>query len=277
MDLFSLSPVTRKQCHMWTTKAQISLHIQSDQCLYCSLPGQYNTSTCYSRNFKHLANLCSWAGQFESNLVANSEDRFSRDAAYLQGWKNPKVESGWKYEPAHDKTNKMTCSPSKDLDQPEYPPSLIRVFAVHMKKSVLSLLMSAQRRLWSEWTDTVKTDQTGWMPRLIWVFAGRTSQSVGFGNSTVNSRWYTWATTRQNVSSGVSNQARHKPAFAATEASYSLEILAIESRDIILSKQWTKKALIRLRGCAGWSAPLLFAYDIRHIFSHYNNSNHKLW
>ena len=47
----------------------------------------------------------------------------------------------------------------------------------------------------------------------------------------------------------------------------SLEILAKESRDIILSKQRTTKALIRLRGCAGWSAPLLFAYNIRHILS----------
>ena len=28
-----------------------------------------------------------------------------------------------------------------------------------------------------------------------------------------------WATTRQNVSSGVSDQARHKPACTATEAS----------------------------------------------------------
>ena len=28
-----------------------------------------------------------------------------------------------------------------------------------------------------------------------------------------------WATTRQNMSLGVSNQARHKPACAATEAS----------------------------------------------------------
>ena len=28
-----------------------------------------------------------------------------------------------------------------------------------------------------------------------------------------------WATTQQNVSSGVSNHARHKPASAATEAS----------------------------------------------------------
>ena len=25
--------------------------------------------------------------------------------------------------------------------------------------------------------------------------------------------------------------------------------------------------LIRLRGCAGWSVPLMFAYDIRHIFA----------
>ena len=75
------------------------------------------------------------------------------------------------------------------------------------------------------------------------------------------------ATTRQNMSSGVSDQATHKPVCAATEASWSLEISAIESRDIILSKQRTTKALIRLRGCAGWSAPLLFAYIIRHIFS----------
>ena len=32
--------------------------------------------------------------------------------------------------------------------------------------------------------------------------------------------------------------------------SFYFEILAIESRDIILSKQRTTKALIRLRGCA---------------------------
>ena len=71
--------------------------------------------------------------------------------------------------------------------------------------------------------------------------------------------------TWQNVSSGVSDPARHKPACAATEASQVLEISAIESR--VLSKQRTTKVLIRLRGCAGWSVPLLFTYDIRHIFS----------
>ena len=35
------------------------------------------------------------------------------------------------------------------------------------------------------------------------------------------------------------------------EASMSLEIWAVESRDIILSKQRKTKVLIRLRGCAG--------------------------
>ena len=34
----------------------------------------------------------------------------------------------------HDKTNKMACAPSKDSDQPGHLPSLIRVFAVRMKK-----------------------------------------------------------------------------------------------------------------------------------------------
>ena len=34
-------------------------------------------------------------------------------------------------EQPHDKTNKMTCAPSKDSDQPGHPPGLIRVFAVH--------------------------------------------------------------------------------------------------------------------------------------------------
>ena len=35
-----------------------------------------------------------------------------------------------KYEPPHDKTNKMACASSEDSDQPGHPPSLIRVIAV---------------------------------------------------------------------------------------------------------------------------------------------------
>ena len=46
------------------------------------------------------------------------------------------------------------CAPSEDSDQPGHPPSLIRVFAVRMRKAwVFSYPLSAQRRLWSDWAD----------------------------------------------------------------------------------------------------------------------------
>ena len=66
---------------------------------------------------------------------------------------------------------------------------------------------------------------------------------------------------------GLCKQVRLKPAYSATQPSKSHEIANKEIRDIILSRQWTTKALIRLRGCTGWSAPLLFAYGINR-FSH---------
>ena len=57
--------------------------------------------------------------------------------------------------------NKMARVPSKDSYQPGHLPSLIRVFAVHMKKAwILSYPLSEH------------SDQAGWMPRLIWVFTG---------------------------------------------------------------------------------------------------------
>ena len=71
-----------------------------------------------------------------------------------------------------DKTNKMTCVPSEDSDQPGHPPCLIRVIAVHMKKPwLLSYPLSTLPRLWSDCVDA----QTAWMQGLIWVFIGRTS------------------------------------------------------------------------------------------------------
>ena len=57
---------------------------QSDQHLYCSLPRSYNTSSFYTQNFKSLASFSCRAGWFESYLVADPEDRFSRDEAYLK-------------------------------------------------------------------------------------------------------------------------------------------------------------------------------------------------
>ena len=56
---------------------------QSDQCLFCWLPVQYNTVTWYNPNFKTLASFCSWAGRVKSYLVADPEDRFSCDEAHF--------------------------------------------------------------------------------------------------------------------------------------------------------------------------------------------------
>ena len=66
--------------------------------------------------------------------------------------------------------------PSKDSDQPKHPSSLIRVFAVCMKKAwVLSYPFSTQQRLWSDWEDALADLSLRWahthficfvMPRL---------------------------------------------------------------------------------------------------------------
>ena len=61
------------------------------------------------------------------------------------------------------KPTKMACGPREDSDQSGHLPSLIRVFAVYLKKAwVLNYPLSAQQRLSSDWQ----------ILRLIWVFAG---------------------------------------------------------------------------------------------------------
>ena len=75
------------------------------------------------------------------------------------------------FEPPHNKTNKMTCAPSEDTDQPRHPPSLIR--------SLLSAWGSIGS-LATHWAHSEDSDQTARMPRQIWVFAGHTCHFVGF-------------------------------------------------------------------------------------------------
>ena len=68
--------------------------------------------------------------------------------------------------------------PSEDSDQPGHSPSLIRAFAVRMKKAwVFSYPLSAQWRLWSDWADAQANLSLRWvhshfvgfdMSRLIW-------------------------------------------------------------------------------------------------------------
>ena len=66
------------------------------------------------------------------------------------------------YEPQHYKTNKMTCAPSEDSDQPGHPPSQ----------------WVAENPMFLH-ADSEDSYQTGRMSRLIWVFAGRRGHFVG--------------------------------------------------------------------------------------------------
>ena len=59
-----------------------------------------------------------------------------------------KIDKQRRIKPPHHTTNKMVCAPSEDSYQPGHLPSLIRVFAVRMKKAwVLTYPFSAQWRL----------------------------------------------------------------------------------------------------------------------------------
>ena len=54
-------------------------------------------------------------------------------------------------------------------------------------------------------------------------------------------------------------KTRLKPDSSATETSSKTGISIAASLDMILSKMGITKALIRMHGCTGWSASLLFA------------------
>ena len=86
----------------------------------------------------------------------------------LLGDKSCLVHKDLIFEPEHDKTNKMACAPSEDLDQPRQPPSLISAFAV---------VANDPKFLHA---DSEVSDQTRRIRRLIWVFGGRTCHFFGF-------------------------------------------------------------------------------------------------
>ena len=78
---------------------------------------------------------------------------------------NLKTYSNWQNEPQHDKTNKMNVRPAK----PQISLGIRPVWS--------ESLLSAWRNIGSlatHWAHSEGSVQTGQMPRLIWVFAGRT-------------------------------------------------------------------------------------------------------
>ena len=71
-------------CHMRTTKAQISLRIRAVWSAPLLLAARIIEYLIFlNAKFKTLASFCGCAGRFESSLVTNPEDRFSRDKAHI--------------------------------------------------------------------------------------------------------------------------------------------------------------------------------------------------
>ena len=99
------------------------------------------------------------------------------------------------------KTNKMACTPSDGLDQPMHLPSLIRVFAVHMKNAwILSYSFSAQQRFWSAWADAQADLSLRWahihLVGFIWGGSNvKTYFPRAMAHHTFNIRGGTWETS----------------------------------------------------------------------------------
>ena len=66
---------------------------------------------------------------------------------------------------------------------------------------------------------------------------------------------------------GISEKTRLKQVSSATGTGQKIEILLVASLEIMLFNKQITKALIRLRGCPGWSAAVLFANLLKQVFS----------
>ena len=68
-----------------------------------------------------------------------------------------------------------------------------------------------------------------------------------------------WAAAQENRSSGFPTKCNSNQPAQLQRLAKKFEFSLLSSLDLILSNKLITKVLIRLRGCAGWSAPLLFA------------------
>ena len=173
---------------------------------------------------------------------------------------------------------------NKGADQPAHPRSLISAFVVHCLASIIPLLsiseisslylasVAAQAGSCLTWSQTPKTGFL--VTRLIWATSLETLPSKVCDqvrhepafSGTESSKSWNWALSQENLSLGFATRVDSKWP-AQPEKLASLELVSVASIGIILSRQWTTKALMRLHGCAGWPAPLLFTCGKKR-FSH---------
>ena len=153
----------------------------------------------------------------------------------------------------------MACAPNKDSDQPGHPPSLIRVFAVRMKKAwVLSYALSGQWRLWSDWADAQADLSLHWAHMPFCWFCHEAAHF--YCSQIIRAALCKWAASWQNQQNDYAQSDQR----LRCALSGKLRTQAFFMR--------TAKTLIRLGGCPSWSESLLgtqslcwFCHDAAYI------------
>ena len=168
----------------------------------------------------------------------------------------------------------MACAPSEDSDQPGHSPSLIKVFAVHMKKAwVLSYPLSAQRRIWSDWADA-QADLS-----LCWVhshFVGFVMRQLKCTLSNLFFQLYCKHIEPSHEIMVLFVLCKLILQKCMRSHSVGLDIWFLVGPLVYLDTLFvrTAKALARLRGCAGSPEPSLVAYVICTLISRAGSNYH---
>ena len=164
-------------------------------------------------------------------------------------------------DPDHDKTSKMIYAPSKDSEGPEHLPSLIRVFAVRMKKHwVLGYPLSALQRLWSDWADA-RADLSLLSAHailLVLSWGGSDTHLICFSENI-------WATSWKNQQNHLCTQRRLKSTLTSAQSDQSLSCPHGETLDHWVSLERIAKTLISR--CPGWFESSLDAQVVVFVLS----------
>ena len=162
----------------------------------------------------------------------------------------------------------MTCAPS-----------LIRAFAVHMKKAwVLSYPMSAQRRLWSNWVDAQADVSLRWAHMPFCWFCHEAAQLINFwtliticektcSNFQHSAKVRIWARPWENASYAICKQQRRRSACAFAQSDQCLCCSLPRQNDTSSLHIRIFKSLAGLCSCADQFVSFLVGDSRRHILS----------
>ena len=174
--------------------------------------------------------------KFDLNQTAGSEDNArQRSYATRTPMRKPTGSAPKQYEPVHEIFNNVLCATSKASDQPAHTRSLIRAFA-----SRLSIL-------WLYTTDWTSFVVSKLKRRLQMLFRVYICQNATLLETSCHGSLYL-------------------PSFRLRGHTIVTLYVACPSIKHAISKERITKALIRLRACACWSAPLCARIQ-RQVFS----------